>query len=112
MSWIHLNQPSEFEALASDFSKPIVIFKHSTRCGVSSSALKMFQPDVENIAQSAQLCMVDVIKSRELSNYLAHKTEIRHESPQVLVINNGKVVYNASHHFIDSKEVLSLISST
>ena len=75
--------------------KPILIFKHSTRCGISSMMLKRF--DNKIAALSTPYYFLDILKYRPLSNLIQDKFEITHQSPQLLVIKNGKVIAHDSH---------------
>lgn len=75
-----------------------VLFKHSTRCGTSFMSRKSLEtfPDPESI--QADFHMIDVIKNRSVSLYIAEKLQIRHESPQLFIIKDGSVIWNGSHH--------------
>ena len=79
--------------------KPIYIFKHSSRCGISRMALK--QIEQTNKVKNVELFLIDVLKNREISNALANKTGIKHESPQLIVIRRKNVIYHGSHSNID-----------
>ena len=75
--------------------KPILIFKHSTRCGISSMMLKRFDNKIADL--STPYYFLDILKYRPLSNLIQDKFEITHQSPQLLVIKNGKVIAHDSH---------------
>ena len=72
-------------------SKPVVIFKHSTACGISSAAYR----EMEKLEDPVNL--LEVQSARDVSRELADRTGIRHETPQVIVFKDGKAVWNASH---------------
>ena len=75
---------------------PVLIFKHSTQCPISSEAYEEFK----RFAQSAvelPCALVLVIEHRELSNAIASRLGIRHESPQAIVVRDGQAAWNASH---------------
>ena len=80
-------------------SEDQLIFKHSTRCGISSMVLKQFQKST-NIEDAENIHLLDLIKYREISNKIAEDFDVRHESPQVLVIKDGVAINHASHHNI------------
>jgi bacillithiol system protein YtxJ len=85
---------------------PVVIFKHSTTCSVSAAAYdEMRQFDGE-------VCLIEVQRARELSKEIEKKTGIRHETPQVIVIENGKVVWNASHWKVTAQAVADAVQRT
>lgn len=94
MSLNSIRSEAEFdEAVASG---TVVVYKHSTRCGVSAAAYE----HVEAFAKSHRdtpVCVIDVLKSRPLSDAVAARFGIRHESPQVIVFRDGEPVWNASH---------------
>ena len=84
--------PESFEELIS-LSKngPVVIFKHSNTCPVSAMAYQ------EMARFDGEVALVEVQKARRLSTEIENRTGVIHESPQVLILRNGKVVWNASH---------------
>lgn len=77
-------------------TKTVVIFKHSTRCGISRSALKRFESEFDQAA-SATFYILDLLNYREISNEIALRFSVPHESPQLLLIKNSACIYNASH---------------
>jgi bacillithiol system protein YtxJ len=79
--------------------RPIVIFKHSTTCEMSSSAYR------EMVGFEGAVTLVEVQYARELSREIESRTGVRHESPQVIVIRNGEVVWDASHFKITADAV-------
>ena len=92
--------PESFEELIS-LSKngPVVIFKHSTTCPVSATAYQ------EMARFDGEVALVEVQKARRLSTEIENRTGVIHESPQVLILHNGKVVWNASHWKVKSAAV-------
>ena len=82
---------------------PVVIFKHSTTCPVSAAAYS----EMEQFA--GEVVLVEVQRARELSCEIEKQTGIRHESPQVLVLENGKVVWNASHFKVKAEAVAAAL---
>lgn len=79
-------------------SQPVsLIFKHSTGCHVSAAAYSEMRSFLESNPQ-APVWLVDVIEDREISAEIARITSVRHESPQVLLLKNGHVVWYASHY--------------
>lgn len=85
-------------------AKPQLIFKHSTRCIISSSALGMFEKEY-NLNDEVDLHFLDLIRYRNVSNAIATELGVHHESPQILLLINQKVVHHASHHSIDAKNI-------
>jgi len=99
--------------------RPAIIYKHSTRCGISSVVFnrldRSWQP---NEMQTADFYFLDLISYRQVSQLVADTFGIRHESPQLLLISAGKCVYDASHMMIsypalrDKLEILSNSSAS
>ncbi|WP_268847008.1 bacillithiol system redox-active protein YtxJ [Flavobacterium aestivum] len=105
INWIpltDLNQLNEIIALSNE--KPVSIFKHSTRCSVSRMALRQFENEFDS-ADTTDTYFLDLLEYREVSNEIANRFQVMHQSPQVLLIKNGKSVYDASHSDIDAKDL-------
>ena len=99
MKWISLDSENQLAELVQlSYQKPQFIFKHSTRCGVSSMAMNR----LERNDIGADFYLVDVIGNRSLSNKIAEQFDIYHESPQLLLISEGQCVFNDSHFNISS----------
>ncbi len=84
------------------FDEPVVLFKHSERCGISFDVLEhttSIDGDVHVVVIQEQLA---------LSAEIAARTGHRHQSPQAFVIENGKPVYHATHYGIDAAEIAAL----
>ena len=84
--------------------RPVVIFKHSLTCPISASAFQQmtgYQGDV---------ALVEVQRARSLSNEIEKRLGIRHESPQVIVLSNGQVVWDASHFKVTADAVAEAVS--
>ena len=87
------------QALARSADAPVVLFKHSTTCPISSAAYEQMARVASDVA------LVVVQRAREVSNEIASRTGIRHESPQAIVVRNGEAVWSASHFDITAKAV-------
>ena len=93
----------------SSFTKPQIIFKHSTRCPISSMALNRFESSYKPV--EADLNFLDLISYRSVSNEIADVFGIQHESPQVLLIHQGKSIYNTSHNGIQFEALEDILTS-
>src|SRR5262249_13954510 len=80
---------------------PVLIFKHSTQCPISSQAYEEFTDFAEGV-KNLVCGSVLVIENRKLSNAIAERFGVRHESPQALLIKDGRVIWHASHWSITS----------
>jgi bacillithiol system protein YtxJ len=96
MSWIDLHQLEQLNEIErASFERTQVIFKHSTRCSISTMAKARL--DKEAFPSGADFYYLDLIAHRNISNEIAEKFKVWHESPQVLVIKNGECIYDESH---------------
>lgn len=77
--------------------KPVVLFKHSTRCIISRTVLKNFENSYNISKDKMELYFLDLLKYRSISNEIAERYQVTHQSPQIIVIKNGKAVFNESH---------------
>lgn len=100
-NWIPLTTENQLEELK-NISKthPVLIFKHSTSCGISNMVIKRFEKLFSEDHQSLKVYYLDLLRYRTISNEIANRFEIVHESPQLLVIKNEVCVFNASHYSI------------
>lgn len=103
--WLVLESEDQLDNIVSSSSeKPNIIFKHSTSCPISSIA-KLRLDDHWDINEDVNLYYLDLIRYRNISNQIAEKFETVHESPQVLIIKDGRCVYDVSHMDINVQEV-------
>ncbi|HRD52532.1 MAG TPA: bacillithiol system redox-active protein YtxJ [Flavobacteriales bacterium] len=90
--------------------RPVLIFKHSTRCSISSAALNRLECSWTEADEAlGAVYYLDLLRFRSISNAIAERYGVQHESPQVLVVRNGSCVHEASHLSITysgSKEAL------
>lgn len=95
MNWNSLESANDFAALIEhSYQSPQVIFKHSYRCGTSSLAKSRLE---KSDPGKISFHLLDVIGSRPLSLQVADSLGVWHESPQVIVVKDGKAVYDESH---------------
>lgn len=88
-------------------NKTVLFFKHSTRCNISATALKFFEREFEPTSEIS-CYFLDLIRYRELSDQIEKLTGVQHQSPQVIVLKNGQVSYQASHHHIDASQIMQI----
>ncbi|MGE5943279.1 MAG: bacillithiol system redox-active protein YtxJ, partial [Flavobacteriales bacterium] len=98
LPWVDLNHISQLQTIKDKSAvKTQVIFKHSTRCGISRMVMNQFVEDFEFSQNQLDLYYLDLIAYREVSNAVTNTFNVVHESPQLLVIKNGIVAKHASH---------------
>lgn len=110
MNWINLEAEQQLAAIKTlSYSKPQLIFKHSTRCSISVMAKnRLDREPATNLIDSYYL---DLLSHRDISNKIAESFGVVHESPQVLLIKNGECTYEESHTGINMTEILEQASA-
>jgi len=104
MNWEHLTDEGQLETIIQQSHlQPVVIFKHSTRCSISSMAKNRLER--VNAPENVTFYYLDLLRYRGISNKIAELFQIYHESPQVLLIKNGECIYDESHGGIDMAEI-------
>lgn len=116
LKWTMLTSTSQVDGLqSSSKNNPVIIFKHSTSCSISHAALDRLERKWKSIDLSyVDPYLLDLLANREVSNYVAKIFDVQHESPQVLLLHQGKVIYNESHfgiQFDDIQESISKVHS-
>jgi len=110
LPWIFLTSESQLEEIVrKSFEKPQVVFKHSTRCSISSVSMNKFVKNYNIPKEDADLYYLDLLNYRSVSDEVGYRFQVMHQSPQVLVIKNGEAVYDASHYAIQTDKILDLI---
>lgn len=84
---------------AQSYERPVVLLKHSMTCGISSGVYR----EVENVAADVNVVVIQT--HRHVSNEIAARTGVRHESPQAIVLRDGRPVYHASHYDIEAEHI-------
>ncbi len=115
MNWEIIQSVQQFNELqsASEQSEGVlIIFKHSTRCSISSTVLNRLKSSSSALFSDKTVYLIDVISNRELSNYAATQLGVEHESPQLLVIKNGLLAQDTSHMGISSSWLENALKSS
>lgn len=110
INWVQLNSVSQLDDVKEESkSQPIAIFKHSTRCSISSTALNRLERSWSDDLNNYKMYFLDLIAYRDISNAIAETFDIVHESPQLIVIKNGEAVHSASHMNIRVEDLKSFL---
>jgi bacillithiol system protein YtxJ len=106
-----INEEEQLNAILRDENSEqyVFIFKHSTRCIVSSKAYKALVPDWEKEGQ-VPLYILDLLSHRSISNEVSRQLNVVHESPQLLLINKGKCLNSVSHWRVNSETALEMLA--
>lgn len=112
LPWTNIDSVDQLhEVLKTETDKPILLFKHSTRCSISSMALNSFEREWTSENERCQLYFVDLIRNRDVSDEIATATGVQHQSPQAILLNGKNVMYHASHSGIDAEAVEKLLEN-
>lgn len=112
INWVALTDKAQLENIIKiSRSKPVLIFKHSTRCGISRMVLKNFASDYDIPETEIKMYFLDLLENRALSQDISIKFKVAHQSPQVLVIKKGEVVYNDSHDYINFDKIKQILKN-
>lgn len=104
MEWIKLHDIKQLESITEkSYKKPQVLFKHSVRCGVSSVVLRRIEKTDK--IPDADYYFLDLIHFRRISDEISSKFHVNHESPQLLLIQNGECTYYESHLAITMEDL-------
>lgn len=113
VNWIPLQSVAQIDAIKERSKKiPCVIFKHSTRCSISSLAKHRLEGNWDFDASSTENYFLDLIAHRDISNYIAETFSVHHESPQLLLIRDENCTYDASHLDISVQELKECFQDT
>ena len=106
MNWKAISDIDHIDQIIKEsFKKAQVIFKHSTSCSISSMAKMRLQDKLHDIIAEIDLHYLDLIQFRNISNHIAEKFQVNHESPQLILIKDGEAEYDASHFDISIDEL-------
>ncbi|MCB0642335.1 MAG: bacillithiol system redox-active protein YtxJ [Phaeodactylibacter sp.] len=99
--WKILQTEDQLDALIQDsHAKPVVLFKHSIYCGISARIMHQLEKDWNFNNEELDFYYLDLITFRPISNKIASVTGVVHQSPQVILLQEGQVRYHTSHHMI------------
>lgn len=98
-------------AIDESFEKPVVLFKHSVTCGISGSAKYSLEQAWDFSKEELSFYYLDLLAFRPISNKIAENLGVVHQSPQVILVKNGKAVFDTSHHAISVQAIRQAMSS-
>lgn len=100
-TWRTLEELSQLDAVVKlSEEKLVVIFKHSVTCGISNMVWHQFQNEIDFNNDHIEMLYLDLLAHRDVSNEITKRFQVLHQSPQILVIENGEVLHHASHSAI------------
>lgn len=107
MNWQNIESADQLKSIiAESFERPVIIFKHSTRCSISRATLDRLERNWKgDEVPDSKTYFLDLLSYRDISNTIAETLDVEHESPQLIMLRNGKPVYYKSHFDIDYTQV-------
>jgi len=106
INWLELSDTDQVDQIIQSSSeKPQLIFKHSTNCGISARMKAQLEEGWDIDGNLIDVHYLDLLSYRSVSNYIAETSGVYHQSPQVLLFKEGKVVLDASHHAIKAEAI-------
>lgn len=110
INWTELTSVAQLEEVITlSEEKPVMLFKHSTRCSISSMALNRIEGDWGFSDEEITPFYLDLIAHRDISAAIADQFNVFHASPQMIVVKNGKSVLDASHNSINTRIIKEVI---
>lgn len=109
MNWEKIEKLAQIEELKTlSKEKPVLIFKHSTRCSISSMALDRLSRNwKDSDSEIIKPYYLDLISYRQVSDEIANEFGVMHQSPQVILIKDGRATYDNSHMGISYGDILA-----
>lgn len=109
MIWVPLENIEQLQQIkkAAGYS---LLFKHSTRCSISLMAKKKFEFEWDALPENTSIYFLDLLKHRAISNAIAEEFNVPHQSPQLLLIKDGKCVFETSHGDISAEDAAEQIA--
>ena len=111
MDWIKLENSSQLEEIKRiSAEKPVLIFKHSTRCSISSMAFdRLLRNWKLEDAEKVSPFFLDLVRFRNISDQISNDFGVYHQSPQIILVKEGKAIYDNSHMGISYPDIMSRI---
>jgi bacillithiol system protein YtxJ len=112
MNWIKIQNAEDLEQIkAASNEQPVVIFKHSTTCSISNTALDRFQRAHAKLAddKGVKFYYLDLLNHRDISKKIAETFNVEHESPQAILVKKGEAVLDASHFGININDFVEAV---
>ena len=104
--WKQIESQKDLDAAVEKSSQQkVLIFKHSTRCFISKTVLRSFEKQMQASDKHFGYYFLDLLAYRSISNEIESRFDVVHQSPQLIVLENGKAIYNASHQNIDLDKI-------
>tara|TARA_B110000090_G_scaffold162435_2_gene179345 strand:- start:14 stop:415 length:402 start_codon:yes stop_codon:yes gene_type:complete len=101
LNWLPLTSIEQLETIKNESNTAaVLIFKHSTRCGISKMVIKQFEKLFTADHENLKVYYLDLLNYRNISDEVGYSFQVIHASPQLIIVRNGTAVHNASHEDI------------
>ncbi len=101
VQWIPLTSIQQLDSIKKESkNETVLIFKHSTRCGISRMVIKQFEKKFDESMNSVKVYYLDLLSYRDVSDEVGYTFQVMHQSPQLLIIKNEIAVAHTSHYDI------------
>lgn len=112
-SYTRLQSVEDIEPLfAADRGLPVILFKHSLTCPISTAAFREYERYLGSVApDTVEYTLIEIQNARDVSQAVTDRSGVKHESPQALLVRNGEVVWHASHWDITEKTLIQAVAS-
>jgi bacillithiol system protein YtxJ len=112
MNWNKITSIDQLEAIKVESEQnPVLLFKHSTTCSISATALDRFERGFNKLENTKDIKFyyLDLLNHRDVSRKIAEEFDVEHQSPQAILVKNGAAVYDASHYEISIGDVVEAV---
>ncbi len=106
-----LTEQDVLDIIEKSTQKPQILFKDSVTCGISAFAKERLMNDNEILATIADFNYLDLLAHRDISAFIAKELDVIHQSPQIIVVMDKKVIFRDSHHSINAKKIRDSINT-
>ncbi len=111
IEWKELTELNDLEQVGALSSRtPVVLYKHSTRCGLSHDVKRSLEEDWKGVVSSVDFFQLDILAHRSISDRIAERWNVPHQSPQILLIYRDELVYEGSHHAVSAERIERALS--
>ncbi|MFD2567690.1 bacillithiol system redox-active protein YtxJ [Pseudotenacibaculum haliotis] len=110
VQWIPLTSIQQLDTIKKESkNETVLIFKHSTRCGISRMVIKQFEKKFDESMNSVKVYYLDLLSYRDVSDEVGYTFQVMHQSPQLLIIKNEIAVAHTSHYDITQVDISKFI---
>jgi monothiol bacilliredoxin len=113
MTWQYLETLPQLQQIDElSFSEPVLVYKHSTRCGICTAVKNELDEKLQKESdEKFKIFFLDLLRHRDISTAIEKKYDVKHQSPQVLIIRDGKCIYSATHYDINYQSLKRIVEA-